>query len=78
MRGTVRVMRRGDGRVDYVLRDHHMLDVVLYHARTAGELPRALPHADRHSDWCRDGYLTSVRSRAGRDLVDAARGPQAP
>ena len=59
--GTVRVMRRASGQVDYVLRDHHMLDVVLYHYRTTGTLPRALFHADRHSDWCRDNYLEARR-----------------
>ncbi len=57
LRGRVRVMRREDGRTDYVLRDHHMLDVALYHYRTTGELPRALFHVDRHSDWCKDSYL---------------------
>ena len=57
LRGTVRVMRGADGQTDYVLRDHHMLDVVLYHYRTTGELPRALFHADRHSDWCKDSFL---------------------
>ena len=59
LQGTVRVMRREDGRVDYVLRDHHMLDVALYHYRTTRALPRALFHADRHSDWCKDSYLES-------------------
>jgi hypothetical protein len=57
LRGTVRVMRSPEGRADYVLRDHHMLDVALYHYRTTGELPRALFHADRHSDWCTDRFL---------------------
>ena len=60
LRGTVRVMR-SEGQTDYVLRDHHMLDVVLYHYRSAGHLPGSLFHADRHSDWCRDGYLSSCR-----------------
>lgn len=59
--GTARVMRGPHGQVDYVLRDHHMLDVALYHYRTTGELPEALFHADRHSDWCRDGYLLRHR-----------------
>jgi len=54
--GTARVMRRGS-QTDYVLRDHHMLDVVLYHYVTTGTLPSRLFHADRHSDFCRDGYL---------------------
>jgi len=54
--GTVLVLR-GEDRCDYVLRDHHMLDVFLYHHRTGGGYPRALMHADRHSDWCRDGFL---------------------
>jgi hypothetical protein len=57
LRGTVLVMRGRDGQADYLLRDHHMLDVALYHYRTTGELPRALFHADRHSDWCKDSYL---------------------
>ncbi|MDY7225606.1 hypothetical protein [Hyalangium rubrum] len=57
LRGTVLVLRGRAGQADYVLRDHHMLDVALYHYRTTGELPRALFHADRHSDWCKDSYL---------------------
>ncbi|MDC0714652.1 hypothetical protein POL68_39755 [Stigmatella sp. ncwal1] len=57
LRGTVQVMRGPAGQTDYVLRDHHMLDVVLYHHRTTQELPTALFHADRHSDWCKDSYL---------------------
>ena len=57
LRGTVLVLRRPFGQTDYVLRDHHMLDVALYHYRTTGELPRSLFHADRHSDYCRDSYL---------------------
>ncbi len=57
LRGHVLVMRGRSGQADYVLRDHHMLDVALYHYRTTGELPRALFHADRHSDWCKDSYL---------------------
>lgn len=61
MRGHVRVMRSPGGQTDYVLRDHHMLDVALYHYRTTGELPRALLHADRHSDWCKDSYLEARR-----------------
>jgi hypothetical protein len=56
LRGTVQVFR-SRGQVDYLLRDHHMLDVALYHYRTSGQLPRALFHADRHSDWCKDSYL---------------------
>lgn len=59
--GTVWVMRREDGRVDYLLRDHHMIDVALYHYATTGALPTRLFHADRHSDWCRDGYLNAHR-----------------
>ncbi|WP_395837600.1 hypothetical protein [Cystobacter fuscus] len=59
LRGTVRVMRDARGRTDYVLRDHHMLDVAMYHYRTTGGLPRSLFHADRHSDWCKDSYLES-------------------
>lgn len=50
------VLRHPD-RTDYVLRDHHMVDVALYHYRTTGELPRAILHADRHSDWCSDAFL---------------------
>jgi hypothetical protein len=57
LRGTVLVLRGRCGQVDYVLRDHHMLDVALYHYWTTGALPRALFHADRHSDWCQDSYL---------------------
>jgi hypothetical protein len=57
LRGTTLVLRGPTGPCDYVLRDHHMLDVVLYHYRTTGELPRALFHADRHSDWCKDSFL---------------------
>ena len=57
LRGTVQVFRSEGGQVDYLLRDHHMLDVALYHYRTSGQLPRALFHADRHSDWCKDSYL---------------------
>ena len=57
MRGVVQVLRSPAGQVDYVLRDHHMLDVALYHFRTTGQLPRGLFHADRHSDWCKDSYL---------------------
>ena len=57
LRGRVRVMRGAGGQTDYVLRDHHMLDVALYHYRTTGELPRRLFHADRHSDWCKDSFL---------------------
>jgi hypothetical protein len=57
LRGVVLVLRGPSGPVDYVLRDHHMLDVALYHYWTTGALPRALFHADRHSDWCQDGYL---------------------
>jgi len=61
LRGTVLVLRGAGGQTDYVLRDHHMLDVALYHYRTTGELPRALFHADRHSDWCKDSYLEARR-----------------
>ena len=57
LQGRVRVLRGEGGQTDYVMRDHHMLDVVLYHYRTTGELPRALFHADRHSDWCKDSFL---------------------
>lgn len=57
LRGRVRVLRAPGGQTDYVLRDHHTLDVVLYHHRTTGALPRGLFHADRHSDWCNDAFL---------------------
>jgi hypothetical protein len=60
LEGTVLVLR-GPEQTDYVVRDHHMIDVALYHYRTSGELPRALFHADRHSDWCRDSYLAARR-----------------
>jgi hypothetical protein len=56
--GTGLVMRR-DGRVDYLMRDHHLLDVLLYERWATGRRPTALLHADRHSDWCRDGVLSS-------------------
>ena len=55
--GCVQVYRSAGGQTDYLLRDHHMIDVALYHYRSTGQLPRALLHADRHSDWCKDGYL---------------------
>ena len=58
--GDVLVMR-GEGPIDLVMRDHHMLDAVLYLWATAGELPRRLFHADRHSDWCRDSFLEARR-----------------
>ncbi|MBN1208787.1 MAG: hypothetical protein JXB05_28260 [Myxococcaceae bacterium] len=61
LRGIVLVLRGASGQTDYVLRDHHMLDVALYHHWTTGELPRALFHADRHSDWCKDSYLEARR-----------------
>jgi hypothetical protein len=61
LRGIVLVLRGNSGPTDYVLRDHHMLDVALYHYWTTGELPRALFHADRHSDWCKDSYLAARR-----------------
>lgn len=55
------LVSRGAGQTDYFLRDHHMIDVALYHYRTTGQLPRALLHADRHSDWCKDSYLIQRR-----------------
>jgi hypothetical protein len=58
--GDVLVLR-AEGRVDYVLRDHHTLDVILYEWATRGALPTALFHADRHSDWCRDSFLEARR-----------------
>jgi len=57
LRGVVQVSRSAVGQTDYLLRDHHMIDVALYHYATTGTLPRALLHADRHSDWCKDSYL---------------------
>ncbi len=57
LRGVVQVSRAPSGQTDYLLRDHHMIDVALYHYATTGQLPRALLHADRHSDWCKDSYL---------------------
>ncbi len=57
VRGVVRVMRSPRGVVDYLVRDHHMLDVVLHHHACTGSLPGALMHLDRHSDWCDDAYL---------------------
>lgn len=59
--GTVQVRRSPSGQTDYLLRDHHMIDVALYHYRTTGQLPRALLHVDRHSDWCKDSYLEQRR-----------------
>lgn len=56
LEGHAQVMR-SETRTDYLLRDHHMVDVVLYHYWSTGELPRALLHADRHSDWCSDAFL---------------------
>lgn len=51
------LVMRAEGRTDYLLRDHHMVDVALYHYATTGELPHRLLHADRHSDWCSDAFL---------------------
>ena len=59
--GSVQVYRDENGQVDYLLRDHHMIDVALYHYRTTGDLPTGLFHADRHSDWCTDTYLEARR-----------------
>ncbi len=59
LRGTALVLRGHSGATDYLLRDHHMVDVVLYHYRTTGTLPGGLFHGDRHSDWCRDGVLAA-------------------
>lgn len=60
LRGSVLVLRSGP-QTDYVMRDHHTLDVAIYHHWSTGELPAALFHADRHSDWCKDSYLTARR-----------------
>ena len=50
--GVALVMRDPKtGQVDYFLRDHHMLDLFLYHYHTTGELPERLLHLDRHSDF---------------------------
>ncbi len=57
LRGTVLVFRGPNGQRDYVMRDHHTLDVVLYEYAATGRLPAGLFHADRHSDWCDDRYL---------------------
>jgi hypothetical protein len=52
MRGTVLVLRSPDGaHTDMVMRDHNMLDAIAYHYYATGDLPRALVHADRHSDF---------------------------
>jgi hypothetical protein len=59
--GVVQVSRSASGQTDYLLRDHHMIDVALYHYRTTGLLPGGLLHADRHSDWCKDSYLEQRR-----------------
>lgn len=60
MRGATRVMRSpSTGQVDYLMRDHHTVDAVLYHYATTGEMPRAMFHADRHSDWCNDQTLSA-------------------
>lgn len=61
LRGTALVRLRADGSRDFILRDHHMVDVVLVHHATGGALPTRLFHADRHSDWCTDGYLNRLR-----------------
>jgi hypothetical protein len=58
LRGAVQVHRcDATGRVDYILRDHHMVDVVLCEYAVSGYLPTSLFHADRHSDWCNDATL---------------------
>jgi len=56
LEGRVQVYRRGN-QVDVVMRDHHTLDLALYHHATGGAFPQALFHADRHSDWCSDSFL---------------------
>ena len=56
LRGTAVVMRSSTT-VDFLLRDHHMLDVVLHHYATTGALPSDVLHVDRHSDWCDDRFL---------------------
>jgi hypothetical protein len=48
-----------------VMRDHHMLDVVLCEYAVTGSLsslPKLLFHADRHSDWCNDATLLHLRT----------------
>ena len=65
LRGIVQVYRREDGRADYVMRDHHMLDVVCCEYALTGSLdslPNLLFHADRHSDWCNDRTLIHLRT----------------
>jgi len=48
--GTVLVMRRGD-QVDFIARDHHTLDVLLYERAATGYRPDGLFHLDRHTDF---------------------------
>lgn len=53
--------RRVQPCIDFLMRDHHILDALLLHrSMSLGPTPRALFHADRHSDWCRDGFLLEV------------------
>lgn len=61
LRGTVLVLRSPLGQTDFVMRDHHTLDAVLYQYAATGQLPRRMFHADRHSDWCADSFLEARR-----------------
>lgn len=77
LEGCALVMRR-EGTVDYVLRDHHMVDVVLHHYRTTGELPHRMFHADRHSDWCSDAFLerrTPIQAATWWKLLEGLKRP---
>ncbi len=55
------VLRQAGHPTDYLLRDHHTLDVLLYEYAATGALPTRLFHADRHSDWADDRYLSARR-----------------
>ncbi|MDQ3264017.1 MAG: hypothetical protein M3Y59_10190 [Myxococcota bacterium] len=61
LRGTVLVLRAPEGQTDFVMRDHHTLDAVLYQYAATGALPLRMFHADRHSDWCQDSFLEARR-----------------
>lgn len=78
LRGTVLALRRQDGSVDYVLRDHHTLDVLLYEYAATGRMPTRLFHADRHSDWCQDAYLEARRPQQAATWWRLAEGLKRP
>lgn len=61
LRGTVLVLRSPQGQTDFLMRDHHTMDAVLYQYAATGQLPRRMFHADRHSDWCTDSFLEARR-----------------